>query len=228
MLIQPKYLKLSYNLSASGPYPPAIPRLETEVLYSIEQDGANVYKASITSHSGTHVDAPYHVAPEGYKITDFSMADFVFDRPCCIFITIGDTGLFQPEHLEPYRTVIEKSDLLLIKTGYGQYRESDPVRYSLKNPGFSIKAAQYLRDTFPSLRALGLDVISLAAIEVLEEGMEAHRVLLGGAGRKFLIFEDLNLQDDLSDLQQVIALPLLMDGVDSGPCTVLGISRGSQ
>ena len=53
--------------------------------------------------------------------------------------------------------------------------------------------------------------------------MEAHKVLLGGKGRRFLIVEDADLSDDLSDIQQVILMPWLIEGIDSAPCSLIGI-----
>ena len=127
------------------------------------------------------------------------------------------------QHLQDYKDIIALSDLLLIKTGFWEYRKSDPKRYSCRNPGFSEKAALYIRDCFRNISAIGLDSISFAAMEKLDEGLNAHKILLGGKGKKFLIYEDLDLKYDLSKLKQVIALPWFIEGVDSAPCTILGI-----
>jgi kynurenine formamidase len=69
-----------------------------------------------------------------------------------------------------------------------------------------------------------MDTISLACMQHLEEGLEAHRILLRGDGRRFLIIEDMNLDFDLSHLRRVFALPLFIEGVDSSPCTVMGVT----
>ena len=90
----------------------------------------------------------------------------------------------------------------------------------------SVEGAHYVAGKFPKLRALGLDTVSLACMQHLEEGLEAHRVLLGGKGRRFLIIEDMDLDHDLSQLKRVFALPLFIDGVDSAPCTVMAITHG--
>ena len=84
-------------------------------------------------------------------------------------------------------------------------------------------AATYVVEQFPALRAIGLDTVSLACMQHLEDGLEAHRILLRGEGRRFLIIEDMNLDRDLSRLQQVMAVPLFIEGADSSPCTVMGL-----
>jgi kynurenine formamidase len=87
----------------------------------------------------------------------------------------------------------------------------------------SVHGASYLAGHFPRLRAIGLDTISLASMQHLEEGLEAHRILFRGDGRRFLIIEDMNLDFDLSQLRRVIALPLFIEGIDSSLCTVMGV-----
>ena len=89
------------------------------------------------------------------------------------------------------------------------------------SPGFSAAGARFLRDNFPGLRGLGLDTLSLACMAQLEEGLEAHRVLLGGPGRRFLILEDVDLAPELSHLRQVMVVPWQVRDWDSGPCTIL-------
>jgi hypothetical protein len=56
--------------------------------------------------------------------------------------------------------------------------------------------------------------------------MRAHNVVLGGAGRRFLIVEDMDLEHDLAGLSEVWLAPLLIEGTDSGPCTVFGVLAG--
>ena len=45
---------------------------------------------------------------------------------------------------------------------------------------------------------MGLDVPSVAVIACLESTMPAHNELLAGDGRRFLIIEEMNLDQDLS------------------------------
>jgi kynurenine formamidase len=53
--------------------------------------------------------------------------------------------------------------------------------------------------------------------------MAAHHELLGGEGRRFIVVEDMDLEHDLSDLTKVIVAPLLVEKIDGGPVTVLGV-----
>jgi kynurenine formamidase len=192
---------------------------------SIERgDVSNLFVLQLSNHTGTHIDAPWHFVRNGLSISQFRLEEFVFEHPLCIDFSLGDGEMFQASDLEPYFDRISDCDLLLLRTGYSHVRRTDPDRYRHFSPGMSIEGARYL-EQFPGLRALGLDTISLASMQHLEEGLEAHRVLLGGQNRRFLIIEDMNLDRDLSQLERVLALPLFIDGVDSAPCTIMGITN---
>jgi len=219
------YLELSHRLSVDAPLPPGVPRMQVLHHYSIERgDVSNLFVLQLSNHSGTHIDAPWHFVASGLRICDFRLDEFVFDRPVCIDVTIGDGQLLEPAHLQPHAERLDQADLLLIRTGYTHVRRESSERYTHQCPGMSVHGASYVTSHFPQLRAIGLDIISLASMQHLEEGLEAHRILLRGDGRRFLIIEDMNLDFDLSQLRRVIALPLFIEGVDSSFCTVMGVA----
>jgi kynurenine formamidase len=218
-----KYLFLGFPLTPDSPSPPAIPPIKLSPFLTIEKDEANVTMMELTSHTGTHLDTPGHVIQDGLLLTDFGAEDFVFSHPFIADLPLGDTVVVQPEHLEPFAGQGKDADLLLFRFGYGPVRRSDPERFSKKSPGFGVESAQYLRTHFPKMRALGMDVPSLSCIEHLDVTFRAHHALLGGPGRKFLVIEDMNLEEDLSELTEVVVAPLLVERIDGCPCTILGI-----
>ena len=65
-------------------------------------------------------------------------------------------------------------------------------------------------DTCPDLKAVGMDVPSLACIKYLEETMKSHNILLSGKNRKFIVIEDMNLEPDLAGLCEVRLNPWLV------------------
>lgn len=216
-----KWVKLSYDLSEDVPLPPGMKGLSWKFVQSIDRgDHSHIAMITTWNHVGTHMDAPLHFSADGYAITDFGVEEFCFSRPIVVDIPLADGQLVTPEHLQPYESAIAGSDLLLIRTGFGKIRPVDPERYRLFGPGFSASAASYIAEKFPRLRGLGMDTVSLAAMQEEDEGVEAHRILLGN-GRRFLLIEDLNLDLDADSLCEIVALPLLIDGIDGSPCTVI-------
>jgi kynurenine formamidase len=163
------------------------------------------------------------VFAEGLTLTDLYPEDFVFDQPFVIDLPLEDATIVQPEDIEPFTEAALKANFLLFRFGYADVRRQEKERYSTKSPGFGVESARYLRESFPALRGMGMDVPSLSCIEYLDETMEAHHELLGGEGRRFIVVEDMDLDHDLSSLSQVIVAPLLVDQIDGGPVTVFGV-----
>ena len=219
----PSYVWLSYPLDINGPRPPAIPGPELSTLYTIKDDDASVHILKTTSHIGTHVDTPCHVIEGAASIHDFSPAELIYTHPTVIDIEAADETVIMPEHLEPLAEKIGGADIALFRFGCGPVRAADREKYSKKCPGLGVEAARFIHDNFPKLRALGIDVPSLACIAYLDRTMACHNELLSGDGRKFLVIEEMNLDKDLSALREVRVNPWLVIGMDSAPCTVVGV-----
>ena len=205
------------------PRPPAIPKPSLRPLYTVANDGASVHILEVASHTGTHVDAPCHVIDGAVQITEYLPEELIFTRPVVIDLHLGDAEVVMAEHLEPWRAALCSADIALLRFGYGRVRREDPERFSLRSPGLGTQAARWLRSTCPDMGALGLDVPSLACIAHLDETMAAHNELLSGSGRRFLVIEDMNLEHDLTGLSEVRVNPWLVSGMDSAPCSVVGV-----
>jgi kynurenine formamidase len=217
------FLRLSHTINAATPT--SSDSVLPVAIYPIERinrgDRSNLSRVELTNHYGTHLDAPNHFNATGKRLVDFAMGDFVFERPVVLNVPQGDLGLIHASDLSPHAEAIDGHDLLLLRTGFGRHRTSDPERYRWQSPGVSEEAARYLLDRFPSLRALGMDFISLEWTSDLSHDFAAHRTLLGSNDRPFLLIEDMDLDFGDRQLGRVYAFPLLFDDLDSFPCTVV-------
>jgi len=216
-------LLLSYPLGVNTPVYKGNPPVVIQQQSSIAQgDAYNQFIVSSLNHNGTHIDAPWHFNPQGKKISEIPIDDFIFTHPVVIDIPKSDDELITKADLQPYEHQIAGADLLLIHTGFGRIRSSDPDRYANHNPGLSASAAQYLM-IFNSLRAIGIDMISAGAANHPDEAVAFHQIILGKGrvdGKYILVIEDLNLNQDLSHISRVYAIPLYIEGVDSSFATV--------
>ncbi|WKL01789.1 cyclase family protein [Paenibacillus amylolyticus] len=218
-----KRILLSYPLSVNTPVYKDNPPVEIQQQSSIDQgDLYNQFIITSLDHNGTHIDGPWHFNPQGLKISEIPIDYFIFTHPTILDIPKGDDELITKADLEPYEHQIAGSDLLLIRTGPGNFRSSDPVRYSDHNPGFAADAASYLM-VFDSLRAVGMDMISSGSVIHVDEAITFHQIMLGKGrvdGKFILLIEDMNLNHDLSGIEKVYAVPLYIEGVDSSFSTV--------
>lgn len=188
----------------------------------LKGDPANVYQLTMENHWGTHIDAPAHFFVNASSVVDYPPDYWIFKKPRIVDISLEDGDLIDVDMLQRYR-IDPDADLLLIRTGFQRWRGKE--RYSLNNPGIKSDAGIWLRKSCPSMRAIGFDFISISSYANREEGRKAHKVFLnpGGEGKPILIIEDMNLQVDLKNLKEVWVFPLLIKGIDSAPCTVIGV-----
>jgi len=213
------WVMLSHKLSSTTPCYDDGPRLEVQPVKQIAQgDSSNTFFLKLYNHLGTHVDAPNHFDVEGRKIHSYTAEELVFEKPTLADIPKNSGELIQDTDLHPFEHLLHKTDILLIRTGFQRFRDTDPMTYMRRGPCLSAEAAGYLRK-FSNLRALGIDTISISSPLLREVGREAHRLLL--KGRSFLIVEDMDLLGKPLDYKRVVIAPLLVEEVDSAPCTVL-------
>jgi arylformamidase len=218
-------VRLSYPLSGGTPFYEGLRRPSIDPLYQLERgDACNSYYLTTSNHAGTHVDAPNHFNPGGRRISEYAPDELMFTKPAIVRVQTPDDGLIRPEYLQGLGGVRRDCDILLLHTGFGKYRESDPKTYVALGPGFSRGAASYIMETLPELRAVAMDFMSASSLRHEFEGAEAHRVFLGCDGysrRSVLLIEDARVPDDLKIPTSVLVVPWLMEGLDSAPCTVL-------
>jgi kynurenine formamidase len=216
-------LNLSYTLSPHTPFYEGLAKPSLERVYDLSRgDACNSFYFRTSNHCGTHVDAPWHFNPKGRKITDYEPHELVFNRPGILDAPVGPGHLIVPADLDG-ASLPPETDIVLLRTGFGVYRVEEKT-YIEDAPGFSRAAAEHILRVFPALRALAMDIPSLAAWKHMDEGVEAHRVLLGCEGysdRTVLLVEDARLPRELKPPSRVIVAPWMIEGLDSAPCTVL-------
>ncbi|MDO5054774.1 cyclase family protein [Pasteurella oralis] len=218
------YQLLSYPLDVKDPGFPGEPTLTYDICTSTAQ--GDVYNSAIIhlfNHFGTHFDAPKHFNPNGLSITELPLTQFIYEKPLLIDVPKTAGTLIEPEDLEPYLAQIQQADGLFIRTGLEQLRVDDPQQYAANGGAVSIQAAKYLIDHASNLKAIGFDFISLASPANPDHGVEAHQVMLGMYKDNFIcIIEDMKLsQLNNKTLKRVLAMPLLVKGIDSAQVTVL-------
>jgi arylformamidase len=219
---------LSHPLGPSTPTFNGDPAPVFEGLVLTERgEPGNVHRISLVNHMSTHIDVPWHFNPHGLRLTDLTPDWFVYHRPLVVDLRAADHALVTAADLEPFTPLMEGVDLLMLRTGFGELRTTDPQRWGSSNPAFDPAAAEwFLR--FPQLRALGMDTPSALTPTHMEEGIEFHRNMLGRSAddRFILIIEDMRLDGDLgaADLDRgVVVAPILLEDLDGGPTTVIAL-----
>jgi len=187
----------------------------------INGDSCNTTNISFPNHSSTHIDLPCHFNSNGKNLNDYLASYWEFNHVKVVDLssTLKDSQIIEPELIN--LGYDNNAEILIIKTGYGKFRGTD--RYTITPPGLSSKLAPFLRQNFPKLRCLGVDLISISSYSNREEGRKAHHAFLNPnqSENPILLIEDMKLDDNLL-FKKIIVAPLLIDRANGTPCTIIG------
>ncbi len=211
---------LSYTITKRTPvYPGDRPVSITKVRQMRKGDSCNTSLITISNHAGTHIDVPRHFFEGGKSMGSYKSSEFIFKRPYMMDCPKGFNEEIRASDLKaPYDQ--KNADIVIIRTGFGKYRERGSKIYCHKNPYLLPEAAKYLIRNFPCLRAVGIDTVSVSSKTNSKTGRESHRILLG---KGLLIIEDMRLLREAKDLDEIIAFPMFAGCLDGSPCIVMGL-----
>ncbi len=215
MLKLGKLVMLSHVINDKVPLYANKGKVVFEKISAIENgDYCNALQLSFPNHIGTHVDLPLHFIDGGLSVSDFQASDWFFNKVCLKKVQVKAGGLIKKGDIGD----IGDCSLLLIKTGFEKYRKKEV--YWKNSPALEPKLAVDLKKISPSLRAVGIDFISVSNINRRQEGRKAHRSFLE---KGIILVEDMRLSPLKRIPEAVIVAPLLLFKGDGAPCTVLGI-----
>ena len=204
----PRVYDITVPLSPALPCYPGDPQVEvTPVAQLARGDMANVSRLGLSSHSGTHVDAPRHFFQKGCTIDALDLEILVGAARVCALtrathITAED---LQALHLQGVRRV-------LFKTPNGALW--DKPEFQPNYVALTPSAAHLLVKLGVVL--VGIDYLSVDAYE--HQDFPVHRILLRAG---ILILEGLDLRAVPPGAYELIALPLLLRDGDGAPARVL-------
>ncbi len=167
--------------------------------------GSNESQISFLYHTGTHVDAPFHMLPNGKTIDRYPLQKF---EGKAIVIEVLNQEQIERNHLLPYEVSINAVDFVILKTD-NSVRELPPEKFVY----LAESGARYLAEK--SLKGVGIDSLG---IERDQPGHPTHRQLLK---KEILIFEGLVLARVSSGEYFFFGYPLKMKAADGSPVRAL-------
>lgn len=125
----------------------------------------------MSTHTGTHVDAPSHFAPKMASIDKISPRRFV-SSALLIKISKRANQLIEVEDIRHKDEAISEDDTLLFMTGWEKRASSK--NYMTENPGLSADTAKYI--VSKKVNAVAIDGPSIDA--GFDNRFPAHNILL--------------------------------------------------
>ena len=209
------YFDLSVLLQDGMPIWPTNPPVRVQREGTLEKDGYNVESYWSVTHTGTHIDAPFHMVDGGATVDEIPIHQLA-----------GDGYVIRPE-LEG-REITEGSlrkvwkdeydgNIVLINTGWDKKRAfTHEFQYDF--PGLAVNAIDFLLDHRPSV--IGIDTLGIEPYD--HEDFTVHKALLKTG---MIFIEDLANLDKLQVGKKylVVALPLKIQGASGSMARVIAL-----
>lgn len=202
-----KIYDISAPLHNASPVYPGDPPVLIESALSIEKGNAsNVSRLSMSTHSGTHIDAPRHMDSRGVSV-DHLCLSILSGR--ALVVEIGGTKKIGRKELE--RFPVKGEERLLLKTENSLLWGSSGFTEDFAH--LTDDGADYLAGI--GIRLVGIDYLS---IEAFGGDGAVHRKLLEHG---VVILEGLDLDGIKCGVYELICLPLKVREGDGAPARAI-------
>jgi len=206
-----KIIDLTLTISNKIPTFPGSPQPNFIPWEKIKDDGYNLELLFLSSHTGTHLDAPYHFLEKGAKIHEISLKKLVSNavliksrKKSNESVTKTDIQKFEKKHGK-----IASFSSVIFYTGW--QRNLQKKYYFTKNPGLSVSAAKYLASKKISLVGIDSPSIDLGT----DSKFSVHQIF---SKKGILIVENLaNLEKIKSSKFHLVVLPLKLKNATGSP-----------
>ncbi len=169
---------------------------------------------TIYTHTGTHIDAPYHLLPNGLTVDQFDVEHFV-GKARVIDLSHLASRVISLHTLQQYEAWLGEIDYLLLNTGWSNYWGD--ARYFTDFPALSAEAAEWLLPF--GLKGIGIDAISIDPIE--DNALTVHHILFK---QNMIILENLTNLAALGDRAFLLScLPLKLQDADGSPVRAIAM-----
>ena len=206
-----RILDLTLTISNKIPTFPGSPQPKFIPWENVSDDGYNLELLFVSTHTGTHMDAPYHFLEKGAKIHEISLKKLVSEavlikskKKSGESITKIDIQKFEKKHGK-----IEGFSSVIFQTGW--QKNLQKKYYFTKNPGLSVSAAKYLAS-----KKISLGGIDSPSIDVgTDSKFSVHQIF---AKKGMLIVENLaNLDKIKSSKFHLVVLPFKLKNATGSP-----------
>ncbi len=201
---------VTLKISPDMPVWPGDPGVEMERVEKIEEGGtSNVTRITMSAHTGTHVDAPYHFLADGGKIDEISLKAltgraYVLHLPNVDKIT---ADILEAAAIPP------RTRRVLFRTRNSDLWARGDNEFHRDFVAITADGAGYLVDK--GVKLVGIDYLSIAPFQAVKP---THEILLKAG---VVIVEGLDLSLVSQGRYTFYCLPLLLAGAEAAPARAI-------
>ena len=205
-------IDLSHPLNKFTTVYPGTPPPSFKQITSISKDGYAERSIKMTTHTGTHIDAPSHILKDGKSLDQFGLDQFI--GPAMVIDCRGKEEI-DIRFLQAHQKLIEAVEFVLFYTGWQDLWQTDG--YFEGFPTLTNTATQWLIRF--NLKAIGLDTISVDKMN--DVSLVNHNILLN---EDILIIENMcHLDKLISKSFELHCVPLRIEDADASPVRAYGV-----
>ena len=209
-----KIIDLTQLIAEDMPVYPGTEQPKLTVANTIEKDGFRETLITFYSHTGTHMDAPFHIFADRISLDAMPADQFVGKALVIDCRDVAEGGEIGMEHID--KTLADEADFLLFNTGWDIHWGKE--KYFGEYPVVSMDVCQYLLDS--QKKGVGFDVIGIDPVS--DGNLTRHKMLLSQAD--IVIIENLTNLDKIGGgLFTFAALPLKYKNADGAPIRAVAI-----
>lgn len=171
---------------------------------------ANVSFLSLSAHTGTHVDAPYHFLASGSKVNEMPLEILV--GPALVVEVPESVDVIDADVVRNCN-IPQNTIRVLFKTRNSHFWETESDEFQTGFVGIDQSGSQELVKR--GVKLVGIDYLSISPYKVSKP---THDVLLGAS---MVIIEGLDLRSVGSGTYNLVCLPLKLLGADGAPARAI-------
>jgi len=211
-----RFIDLSHALQDGLPNFEGDPQIRIRSAASIPVQPCNVMELTMSSHQGTHLDAPRHFYAGGRTVDDIPLDRF--HGPATLIDLAPGSALpastpITVEHLQPHAAKFVPGARILYRTGWD--RMFGQKAFFTAFPTLTIEAARWIARK--GIGMLGMDTPTPSV-----DFLECHLVLLA-PGREIVIVEGLAGLERLPERFTFIGFPLKIRQGDGSPIRAVAL-----
>lgn len=207
-------VELSHSITPEMPVWPGTPEPEFLKLSSVAVDGFAEQSIRMSSHTGTHIDAPAHIIDGGASLDRYGPGSF-FGKGVLVEVPGAQNGPISREQLFPLVDSLATIDFLLFHTGWSRFWGE--AAYGRGYPVLDSGAADLLSSL--TLKGIGIDAPSFDLPE--SRDYPVHLRLLSAGVLLIENMTDLHLLPPSGFLLSVF--PLRITGAEACPVRAVAI-----
>ena len=204
-----KIIDLTMQIDGQTPVYPGDPKPRIWQKSTVAKNGFNTKGLEISSHFGTHIDAPFHIFEKGKKLDDFPLSTFIGKA-----VVLDARKSNAKKEIIADTSAVQGADFVFFCTGNSKGCFSE--NYFGNSTSISLQTAREL--VAKKVKIVGIDCLSPD-----NEPFETHKELLGN---DILILENLvNLEGLIGKKFECIIMPLKIAQADGAPCRVVAVLK---